>query len=466
MAFRVSQGDNVSSRSNVPLFIGGSAGPLLVFMLLLASVAGLGYLCFSSPLPSFGLAAGILFLLFVAASAGLEVLWRRHLRAFRREVMEADGERRAMTERFTHLYKHANDVIMLFDRQWRFVEVNDRCLQTYGYTIDELRGMTNRDLRAPEFRPSFPDMERQVEGGDGVVLETLHQRRDGSVLPVEASVRAVEIDGVRYYQAIVRDISERKRAEAALKESEETLRRLNAELEQRVRERTAELELANKELEAFSYSVSHDLRAPLRGIDGWSLALLEDCGDQLDETGREHLRRVRSESQRMAALIDDLLKLSRVVRAGMCCTAVDLSALAGLITARLLERHGERHVDLIIQPRLTAWADAALMEIALTNLLENAVKFTGPRERARIEFGWAGEPGAFFVRDNGVGFDAEHSDMLFTPFHRMHRPSQFPGTGIGLATVQRIVRRHGGRVWAESAEDRGATFFFTLAEAS
>jgi PAS domain S-box-containing protein len=246
--------------------------------------------------------------------------------------------------------------------------------------------------------------------------------------------------------------------------AEEEIRRLNADLEDRVRRRTTQLEAANKELEAFAYSVSHDLRTPLRGIDGWSLALVEDYGGQLDEKAHGYVDRVRAEEQRMGALIDDLLQLSRVIRSEMAAGAVDLTSIARTIAARLTEDNSGRRIEFTIAGGLAANGDARLLEIALENLFGNAVKFTGPRAEARIEFGRAGGDGErpFYVRDNGVGFDMAFAGTLFGAFQRLHRASEFPGTGIGLATVQRIIHRHGGRVWAEAKPDRGATFYFTL----
>ena len=246
----------------------------------------------------------------------------------------------------------------------------------------------------------------------------------------------------------------------------------NAELEGRVRERTGQLEIANQELQAFSYSVSHDLRAPLRGVDGWSLALLEDYGAQLDDTAKGYLQTIRSETQRMGQLIDDLLVLSRVSRGELKREQVDLSALAHSVARRLEQAQPGRRIEFDIAPGLTAAGDARLLEIVLTNLFENAIKFTGPRASARIEFGCEkqvdavneGRRNVFFVRDNGVGFDMIYAQKLFGAFQRMHKASEFPGTGIGLATVQRIVHRHDGRIWAESKADHGATFYFTLAE--
>ena len=239
---------------------------------------------------------------------------------------------------------------------------------------------------------------------------------------------------------------------------------MNVELEQRVGERTAQLEAVNKELESFSYSVSHDLRAPLRSIDCFSLALLEDCGEKLNEQGKDYLRRVRAATQRMGRLIDDLLNLARVTREDMRRDPVDLSALARSIAADLKKTEPGRQVAFAIADGVVANGDAHLLRVALENLLGNAWKFTSKHPRTRIEFGVSRQNGtlAYYVRDDGAGFDTTYAGKLFGAFQRLHSNKEFEGTGIGLATVKRVIRRHGGRVWAESGMGRGATFYFTL----
>lgn len=248
------------------------------------------------------------------------------------------------------------------------------------------------------------------------------------------------------------------------KDAEESLRRAHGELEQRVNDRTAQLAAANEELESFSYTVSHDLRAPLRGIDGFSAALLEDYPEKLDETGKDYLQRIRNGCVRMGNLIDDLLNLSRLTRGEVRREALDLSGLAHAVANELREASPERKVEVVIAPGIRVHGDPTLMRAVVTNLFQNAWKFTRTRENPKIEFGRLAQIGGpvCFVRDNGVGFDRQFAEKLFGAFQRLHSSAEFEGTGIGLATVKRIIHRHGGLVWAEGEVGKGATFYFTV----
>ena len=254
---------------------------------------------------------------------------------------------------------------------------------------------------------------------------------------------------------------ERRQEQADMK-----VRQLNAELEQRVLDRTAALEATNRELEAFGYSVSHDLQAPIRAIDGFSQTLEEDAAPVLDDNARGHLARIRTAAKRMEQLIGDLLRLSRYTQAELIRSDVDLSAMAAAIAAELQQAEPQRKVQVIIEPGLRALGDARLLRVVLENLLRNAWKFTRHTPEPRIEVGQSGDDAGrriFHVRDNGAGFDMARAQKLFTPFQRLHSAQEYEGTGIGLATVQRIVHRHSGRIWAEAKPGKGATFSFTLA---
>ena len=336
-----------------------------------------------------------------------------------------------------------------------------------NHATEEVTGVARDGLIGTDFADYFTDPDQARTGYQQVLAEGLVRdypltirHRNGHTTDVlyNATVYRNESGKVQGVFAAARDITERNRAE-------EEIRRLNVDLERRVKERTAELEAANKELEAFSYSVSHDLRAPLRGMNGFSQAVVEDYGHQLDERGRGYLNRIRAASQHMGKLIDDLLNLSRLTRGELHAEEVDLSALAEGVVEELRASEPARSVRWVIAPGVRAPGDPRLLRVVLENLLGNAWKFTGKRPTARIEFGAVttpeGDP-AFFVRDDGVGFDMAYGDKLFGAFQRLHPADQFEGTGIGLATVQRIVRRHGGRVWAEGRVEQGACFYFTL----
>lgn len=313
-------------------------------------------------------------------------------------------------------------------------------------------------------REKFPDhvllREMKMESYLGVALRDAHEQAFGVLAIVDDKVMVERPEILSALQiCAARVAAEVLREQANLRQQN-----IKTELERCVAERTAQLEAANKELEAFSYSVSHDLRAPLRGIDGFSQALLEDAADKLTGSDRDYLARIRAAAQRMGYLIDDLLKLSRVTRQEMSVQSVDLSRLVADIAAELKTQSVEREVEWIIAENMHAIADAALLRVAMMNLLENAYKYTSKTANARIECGQREQDGVvvYFVKDNGAGFDMRHAGRLFTAFQRLHLAEEFPGTGIGLATVARVIHRHGGIVWVEAAEGKGATFYFTL----
>lgn len=293
--------------------------------------------------------------------------------------------------------------------------------------------------------------------GETINFEAPARTADGTVRWFASRLVVIRDENNPRVVLVVTDIDERKKAE-------EEISRLNTELEQRVRTRTAEYEAANRELESFAYSVSHDLRAPLRAINGFSQILTDEYGEALDETGRDHLARIRAATLRMGGLIDDLLNLSRVTRSELKRVRVNLSEVAVEVADNLHRAYPERTVEMHIHPDIVAEVDASLVRIILENLLNNAWKFTAHSPQARIEFGRMVEESEFvyFISDNGAGFNMAYADKLFGPFQRLHAPGEFEGTGIGLATVQRIVQRHGGRIWARGQEGAGATFFFTL----
>ncbi len=251
-------------------------------------------------------------------------------------------------------------------------------------------------------------------------------------------------------------------AHAETEQQADEVRLLNATLEERVKQRTAELEATNRELEAFSYSVSHDLRSPLRTIDGFSLALEEDYAGLVDATGVDYIRRVRNGVQRMGQLIDALLQLSRITRAEINREDVDVTAIARLVAGNLAEENTGTAVAFRVEDGMTATADPKLLQVALENLMGNAVKFSSKVEAPAVEVGWDKAQSAFFVKDNGAGFDMYYAEKLFNAFNRLHGDKDFKGSGIGLATVARVIRRHHGRIWADSKVDEGATFWFTL----
>jgi PAS domain S-box-containing protein len=442
------------------------------------------------------------------------------------ERKQAEEALRYQSEFMKNITDTAAISIFVTDVEGRLTFANPEALSVFGFSSSEMVGQVLHDLihrHYPDGR-AFPTSEcpmaRIHKLGETVRnYEDVFIKKDGSLIHVLCSNAPLHMNGQLTGSVLLcQDITERKKAG-------EEIRNLNKDLQKKI----SQLEAANAELDAFSYSVSHDLRAPLRSIDGFSLALLDDYADKLDAEGKDYLERVRAATQRMGVLIDDLLKLSRVTRAVMQHEQVNLSLIARKIADRLRASHPERQVEFIAAESLVALGDEHLLDIALDNLLENAWKFTGEREKAVVEFGAfecgtnqlrnadcglqienseianlksemdgrtarcgtreSGTPSLpsplegegkgggesefripnsefgktiYYVRDNGTGFDMEHADKLFQPFQRVHRKEEFPGTGIGLATVKRIIDRHGGRVWIKGESGKGTTVYFTL----
>ena len=339
-----------------------------------------------------------------------------------------------------------------------FLEVNTAAVKHYGWTREEFLAMTIKAIRPEEDVPIMLEaVADRVNEGHARVGIWRHRKKDGSVISVEIATHTLVFAGKRAKVALCNDVTEQVKAR-------EQILRLNVELEERVRLRTAELESANSELEAFGYSVSHDLRAPLRHIDGFSKILLEEYADRLDADGRNYLSRISAAVERMGQLINDMFRLAQVSLSGVEKQAVNLSFLAQNVLAELQQLQPERTVACRITAGLEAEGDPRLLRIVMENLLNNAWKYTGKTAEAVIEFGTTERNGeqVYFVRDNGAGFDMDYVDKLFSPLQRLHPAEEFEGTGIGLATVQRIINRHGGRVTAEGEVGRGAAVYFSL----
>lgn len=368
----------------------------------------------------------------------------RRIRSLLSDLQEQSERVRAITD-------STLDALVTIDAAGRIESMNPAALKVFGCQLPLPGGFSADDILTgsswQEWHEQEPDALQQLQG----------RHSSGRQFPVEAAISKASLSGHPILIASIRDISERKRYEDALT-------RLNQELEQRVQERTSQLEETNRELEAFSYSVSHDLRAPLRSISGFCLALEECCGSELSEEGSDYLRRATAAANRMSGLITDLLELSHLGKQALRRREADITSQAREVAADLMAAHPERQVEWHIGDRLTAWADEAMARVVLENLLGNAWKYTGKCEQGVItlERATSGDEEVFVVRDNGAGFSMEHAGKLFAPFQRLHNTNEFEGTGIGLATVQRIIHRHGGRIWAESSPGAGASFYFTF----
>jgi PAS domain S-box-containing protein len=342
------------------------------------------------------------------------------------------------------------------DAQERYC-FNNRAYECwFGLRSGELYGRTMRQVLGKEAYQKMLPRIRAAFAGERQVFDDTVRYKDGGKRAAQINyIPRLNSSGVADGMYIlITDITKHQLAE-------EQIRTMNAELEQRVQERTMQLESANKELEAFCYSVSHDLRAPLRAIRGFTDVLLEQHAAELNPRGQDFLRRVSEASHQMDTLVDDLLRLSRVSRSDIQKQEIDLSAIAAEILMELAKSESGRAVKTTVAPGLKAQGDVRLVRVVLDNLLRNAWKFTGKQPRAEIEFGRA-DGAVFFVRDNGVGFDMTYVSRLFGVFQRLHAVTEFPGSGVGLAIAQRVINRHDGRIWGEGHVDKGATFYFTL----
>lgn len=531
----------------------------------------------------FGNTVAIVVLILVSLLLVFYLLYFKERIAIAEQKTDLEQKRNKLREDEQYFAKYASDAILLTDLAGNIMEVNEGAVEMTGYSRAELLSMNGKMLRAPELRDSFQDRLERISEAGKFLIESIYLHKNGKKFPVESNVKVVTLNGKKYLQGVIRDISERKKIEEQArldqtrykelfeamsecvavyrtrdngenfyfadinksaeklekvkrddilgknvkdvfpgveefglinvfrevwntgkmisqpvslykdnrifgwrenyvyklptgevvavysdvterKQAEEQIKEMNINLEKRVVERTVQLSALNKELETFAYSVSHDLRTPLRGIDGWCQAVYEDYGGKLDNKGLEYLEYIRKEAQRMGNLIDDLLKLSRISRGDITFLPVDLSKLVHEVAAQAKKANPKRELEFVIEPGLIVNGDPGLLEIMIGNLIENSVKFTGPRLKAVIEVGKdrSKEGNVFFVKDNGVGFDMVFAGKLFGAFQRMHRQSEFPGTGIGLATVQRVINRHGGQIWAESEIDKGTTIYFRM----
>jgi len=367
------------------------------------------------------------------------------------------------SERFlNNIIEHIPNMVFVKDASnLRFVRFNRAGEKLLGIGRDEIIGKNDHDILSKEQSDFFREKDLTVLSSKqllDIAEEPLQTRNLGPrILHTQKIPILDEAGNPKYLLGISEDITERK-------QSDDRIRQWNSELEKRVEQRTAQLELTNQELESFAYSISHDLRAPLRAMEGYAHILIDEFGPALGDDGLKYLNRIKINTLRMANLIDDLLNLSRITRRAINRKPIDLCILANEIITQLREDQPERQVEFIMGAEMTAMGDPGLIEVVLSNLLKNAWKYSRKCEKAVIEFGCQTQNGkpSYFIRDNGAGFEMAFADKLFKPFQRLHSDEDFEGTGIGLAMVQRIIHRHGGHVWAEGVVNQGATFFFTL----
>jgi PAS domain S-box-containing protein len=380
------------------------------------------------------------------------------------ERKRAERELRDSEVRIRSIVETAVDAIVTIDHRGAIDSFNPSAERLFGYSAREVLGQNVKMLMPPPFSAEHDQyivnfLTTGVKKIIGIGREVTGLRKDGAAFPMELAVSEMVIGDKRMFTGIVRDISERKRAQ-------QDLHTLNEELEKRVRRRTEQLEAVNSELEAFSYSVSHDLRAPVRALVGFSKILLEEHAARLNEEMNHSLQRIHENAEQMGRLVDDLLAFSRLGRRAVSKQHLHPGDMVQRIIDNLSTANADRQLRFHVGELPECQADAALLQQVFTNVLDNAVKYTRKRDAAEIEVGGEKRDGecVYFVRDNGAGFDMRYADKLFGVFQRLHRAEEFEGTGVGLAIVQRIIQRHGGRVWAEAAVDQGAKFTFTLPE--
>lgn len=377
---------------------------------------------------------------------------------------EASRQKKQENElRYRILFERAPDSIFVVavdnGRAGGIVAANQAAVDKHGYSMEELCTMSMSDLNTPESNLVSADLMPRIMNGDWVNAEIWHRRKDGTLLPLDVHAGLVGLKGHDYILCFERDITAHKAAEEADRRYMEQFRQINAELARKANE----LEAANRELESFNYSVSHDMRGPLTRISGYCQLLLDEP-ENLDPTHRDYVTRIYESSCWLDEMIDAMLKLSQLVRVEFIPQEVDLSTLCENALLELSQAEPDRKVEINIMPGIMAEGDANLLRIAMTNLAGNAWKYSAGREPAIIEFGVEGgqQTPVFYIRDNGVGFDMKDAGRLFRVFTRLHSQISFAGSGIGLATVQRIINRHGGKIWAESEPGEGATFYFTI----